>query len=61
MQRSMPSRTDSSRLFIIFLMFTRFLNTGGCGPNGGSCTAVDLELGTQDGGTSSVVIDLIPT
>ncbi|KAE9390583.1 hypothetical protein BT96DRAFT_1024492 [Gymnopus androsaceus JB14] len=37
-----------------------FLNTGGCGPNGGLCTAVDLELGLVNG-SSTAIIDLVPT
>ncbi|KAJ7590419.1 hypothetical protein C8J56DRAFT_937450 [Mycena floridula] len=38
-----------------------FLNTGVCGPNGGHCTAVDIELGTLPDGSSTALIDLVPT
>ncbi|KAJ7590421.1 hypothetical protein C8J56DRAFT_1163927 [Mycena floridula] len=38
-----------------------FLNTGVCGPNGGHCTVVDIELGTFPDGSSTALISLVPT
>ncbi|KAJ7590423.1 hypothetical protein C8J56DRAFT_592294 [Mycena floridula] len=38
-----------------------FLNTGVCGPNGGHCTVVDIELGTLSDGSSTALISLVPT
>ncbi|EIM91691.1 uncharacterized protein STEHIDRAFT_182878 [Stereum hirsutum FP-91666 SS1] len=38
-----------------------FLNDGTCGPNGGHCTTITADLGVLTGGSSSVVVNLIPT
>ncbi|KAH9942095.1 hypothetical protein B0H21DRAFT_525818 [Amylocystis lapponica] len=60
-----PSDTIATGTGVVFQNTTildafAFLNTGNCGPNGGNCTAVEVNLGNPDG-SSNAMVDLVPT